>query len=58
MQDKFSIIVDYRVSCVRTALKANDNISLRREQIGHFAFSLIAKASACDCSYHKNTSKV
>ena len=56
MQREFAVIVDDGMACVGAALESDNNIGGFREQIGHFALSLVAPVCAYDCFHHNNTS--
>ena len=52
MKRKLTVIVYYRVTGVRAALKAYDYIRVRGKHIGYLALALIAPAGAYYCFYH------
>ena len=52
VQCKLAIIVHNGVSCICSALKTDDDVSLIREHICDLAFSLIAPVSAYYCCNH------
>jgi hypothetical protein len=52
MQCKSAVLVNDCVTCVRAALKANNNIALFGEHIGDFTFAFVAPIGAYYCSYH------
>ena len=43
MQRKAAVIIDDRVPCVRTALKADDDIRFAGKQVGDFPLALVAQ---------------
>ena len=46
MQRKAAVIIDDRVPCVRTALKADDDIRFAGKQVGDFPLALVAPVGA------------
>ena len=49
---KFAIVINNSVSCVRTALEADDNVCFQGQHIRDFTFSFVAPVSAYHCFYH------
>src|SRR5574344_647041 len=54
MECKFSILVLYRMSCIRTTLKTYDDICILSKHICHFALSFIAPVCTNNSFYHFN----
>ena len=52
VKSKFSVIVDYCMSCVCTALKTNYDVAVVCENIGNFTLALVAPVGTYNCFYH------
>ena len=52
IEHEFSLRVDHRVSRVVSALIADDDVLILREEIDHSAFSFISPVDSDDCSEH------
>ena len=52
MQSKSAVFVNDSVSCIGTALKANNNVALFGKHIGDFTLAFVAPVSTYYCSYH------
>ena len=52
MEGKFTVVVDYGVTCICSALKSDDDIGILCKHIGDLAFSFITPVSAYDRCDH------
>ena len=52
VKGKFAVIVDYRMSCIASALEPDDDVRLLCQHVRDLSFSLVAPVGAHDRSYH------
>ncbi len=50
---RFSILVDNRMPCIGSSLKANDNIRFSCQQIRYFSLAFVSPVSSHNGLYHK-----